>query len=81
LKTKDRDLAERVGFAPSGDERSEAPDSNYRWLLKTKNLAHFSFRTIRQIRSKALIETRIEHADSSVHACYGLARAPHLEAP
>jgi hypothetical protein len=31
-------------------------------LLKTKDLAAFGFRTIRQIRTKTEIETRIEHA-------------------
>jgi antitoxin VapB len=30
--------------------------------LKTKNLRDVGFLTIRQIRSKALVETRIEHA-------------------
>src|SRR5688572_18979643 len=37
-------------------------DSNHCWLLKTKNLTEFCFRTIRQIRTKTLVETRIEHA-------------------
>ena len=48
-------------------ERSEGIrrgwDSNHCRLLKTKNLTEFSFLTIRQIRTKALIETRIEHAE------------------
>ena len=39
-------------------------DSNQRWLLKTKNLQAFGFLTIRSIRTKAVVETRIEHADS-----------------
>ena len=38
---------------------AERGDSNPCWLLKTKNLAHSRFRTI---RTKALVETRIEHA-------------------
>ena len=33
------------------------------WLLKTNNLAAFCFRRIRQTRSKAGVETRIEHSD------------------
>jgi hypothetical protein len=32
-------------------------------MLKTRNLTGFHFRTIRQIRTKAAVETRIEHAD------------------
>jgi hypothetical protein len=32
-------------------------------MLKTKNLRDSRFRTIRQIRTKAEVETRIEHAD------------------
>jgi hypothetical protein len=32
--------------------------------LKTKNLRHFRFRTIRQIRTKARVETHIEHAEN-----------------
>ena len=32
-------------------------------MLKTKNLTDFRFRTIRQIRTKAVVETRIEHAE------------------
>jgi hypothetical protein len=31
-------------------------------MLKTKHLTDFYFLTIRRIRTKALIETRIEHA-------------------
>jgi hypothetical protein len=31
-------------------------------VLKTNNLTDFHFRTIRQNRTKALVETRIEHA-------------------
>jgi hypothetical protein len=31
-------------------------------LLKTKNFTEFSFLTIRQIRTKTVVETRIEHA-------------------
>jgi hypothetical protein len=33
-------------------------------LLKTKSLGEFSFRTIREICTKAQVETRIEHADA-----------------
>ena len=36
-------------------------DSDHCWLLKTKNLTEFRFFTIRQIRTKALVETRLEH--------------------
>jgi len=32
-------------------------------LLRTKNLTDFGFRTICSIRTKALVETRIEHAE------------------
>ena len=56
LKTKKLNLAERVGFA------------NHCWLLKTKDLRDFSSLTIRQIRTKASIETRIEHADMGATA-------------
>ena len=42
-------------------------DSHHCWVLKTKNLQDCGFLTIRQIRTKALVETRIEHAD--VGAC------------
>ena len=38
-------------------------DSHHCCVLRTKNLTYFSFLTIRQIRTKALVETRIEHAD------------------
>ena len=38
-------------------------DSNPCGLLKTKNLTVSGFLTIRQIRTKAWVETRIEHAD------------------
>jgi hypothetical protein len=31
-------------------------------VLKTKNLTDSAFLTIREIRTKALVETRIEHA-------------------
>src|SRR5262245_15885071 len=41
-------------------------DSHHCWLLKTKNLSHVRFRQIRQIRSKAKVETRIEHAENRV---------------
>lgn len=37
-------------------------DSDYCRLLKTSNLREFPFRTIREIRTKARVETRIEHA-------------------
>ena len=33
-------------------------------MLKTKNLREFCFLTIRQIRTKAGVETRIEHANA-----------------
>lgn len=46
-------LAERVGFAP-------------RCLVETKNVTDSSFLTIRQIRTKAVVETCIEQADSDV---------------
>ena len=46
-------MAERVGF-----ERCQ--------VLKTSNLSGFSFLSIRQIRSKTLVETRIEHAARSL---------------
>ena len=38
-------------------------DSHHCRLLKTKKLPDFSFRTIRQIRTKAGVEPRIEHAE------------------
>jgi hypothetical protein len=38
-------------------------DSHHCWMLKAKNLTGFHFRVIRQIRTKAAVETRIEHAD------------------
>jgi hypothetical protein len=38
-------------------------DSHPCWLLKTKTLTDLSFLTIRQIRMKIEVETRIEHAD------------------
>ena len=41
---------------------AERWDSNQCRVLKTKNLTEFSFLTIRWIRTKAVIETRIEHA-------------------
>ena len=37
-------------------------DSKHCPLLKTKNLTDYRFLTIRQIRTKAWVETRIEHA-------------------
>jgi hypothetical protein len=43
-------------------------DSNRCRLLKTKNFREFGFRTIRAIRTKALVETRIEHAELAVDA-------------
>jgi len=39
-----------------------AMDSNHCQLLKRKNLRDSDFLPIRQIRTKALVETRIEHA-------------------
>jgi len=39
-------------------------DSHHCRVLKTKNLQGFTFRTIRRIRTKALVEARIEHAES-----------------
>ena len=38
-------------------------DSYHYRLLKTKNLRHSRFLTIRQIRTKALVGTRIEHGE------------------
>jgi hypothetical protein len=46
-------------------------DSDHCWLLKTKNLTELGFRTIREIRTKALIETRIEHVRTT--GVWGLA--------
>ena len=43
-------MAERVGFAPLLG-------------IETKNLRDFAFLTIRRIRSKAWVETRVEHAE------------------
>jgi hypothetical protein len=40
-------------------------DSNHRCLLKTNNLTGFDFLTIRRIRTKTEVETRIEHAAAS----------------
>lgn len=39
-------------------------------MLKTKNLTDSSFLTIRQIRTKAQVETRIEHADQGWRIWY-----------
>jgi hypothetical protein len=41
-------------------------DSNLCWLLKTKNLTDSLIRTILSIRTNAVVETRIEHADWSL---------------
>ena len=41
-------------------------DSHHRRLLKTKNLTDSDFLTILKIRTKALVETRIEHATGVV---------------
>jgi hypothetical protein len=49
------ELASRHG------KRRRGWDSNHCWVLKRKNLTAFTFLTIRQIRAKALVETRIEH--------------------
>jgi hypothetical protein len=38
-------------------------DSHHCRLLKTKNLRDSRFLTIRWIRTKALVETRVEHAE------------------
>jgi len=43
-------MAERVGF-------ETLPD------VENKELRHFGFRTIRQIRTKARVEIRIEHVE------------------
>jgi hypothetical protein len=57
-------------------------------VLKTKNLRDFAFLPILRIRSKAWVETRIEHVaqhwpkagsitddgNSTIPTCYGLAR-------
>ena len=45
-------------------------DSHQCWELKTKNLQEFSFLTIRQIRTKALAGTRIEHAEFSARCAW-----------
>lgn len=42
---------------------AERWDSNHCWLLKTKNLWDSCFRTIRHIRTRTEVETRIEHAE------------------
>jgi hypothetical protein len=41
-------------------------DSHHCCVLKTKNLTVVSFLTIRQIRSKAQLETHIEHVENRV---------------
>jgi hypothetical protein len=46
--------------------------------LKTKNLQEFTFLSIRRIRTKALLEARIEHAKSSVPFGASLPRHPDL---
>jgi hypothetical protein len=38
-------------------------DSHHCWLLQTQSLTDSRFLTIRSIRTKALVETRIEHAE------------------
>jgi hypothetical protein len=54
---------------PKRNHRARAREWRRGWnshhccLLKTKNLADFRFVTIRQIRTKTLVETRIEHAE------------------
>ena len=41
-------------------------DSHHCRVLQTKNLRDLRFLTIRQIRTKALVETRIEHAEHAL---------------
>ena len=48
---------------PSGRIWRRGWDSHPCRVVKTKNLTDFAFLTIRQIRSKTEVETRIEHAD------------------
>src|SRR5438093_4640100 len=63
---KEKPTWQRKLLKPKGEIWRRGWDSNQRWLLKTKNLTGFTFRTIRQIRRKACVETRIEHVALTV---------------